>query len=520
MGAVIRSQGKLYMDQKVIKSALISVYHKTGLAPIVQFLNDHGVKIYSTGGTQRFIEELGVTVETVETLTGYPSILDGRVKTLHPKIFGGILARREPAHQNQLHQFDIPEIDLVIVDLYPFEETVAQTADEAAIIEKIDIGGISLIRAAAKNFADVLVVAGQEQYEPLLELLKSQNGSTSKEQRKAFAKQAFAISSNYDTAIFHYFSNDDSPSAFRASYQGGKVLRYGENPHQKGVFYGSLNTHFDQLHGKELSYNNLVDIDAAVGVMREFVDGPPTFAILKHTNACGVATRNTIFGAWEAALAGDPISAFGGILIANRPIDVATAEAIDQLFYEVLIAPDFEDRAMAILTKKKTRILLKAHSYELPEKSFKTLLGGVIQQDMDLVVEHPQQWQPVTTETPDEQAQKDLLFALKCVKHLKSNTIVLVKDQQLIGMGCGQTSRIDALKQALDKAQRMGFDPKGAVMASDAFFPFSDSVEVAHKGGIKAVVQPGGSKRDQDSIDYCNTHGMAMVFTGIRHFKH
>ena len=519
-GSRIEKSRKFYMDQKVIKSALISVYHKTGLAPIVQLLHEQGVTIYSTGGTQRFIEELGIKVEAVEKLTGYPSILDGRVKTLHPKVFGGILARREASHQAQLQQYDIPEIDLVIVDLYPFEETVAQSASASAIIEKIDIGGISLIRAAAKNFEDVLVVAAQDRYEALLDLLENQNGSTTRAQRKAFARHAFAVSSNYDTAIFHYFSEGDTPSSFRASYHDAKVLRYGENPHQEGVFYGALNSYFDQLHGKELSYNNLVDIDAAVGIIREFVEEGPTFAILKHTNACGVATRNTVLEAWKAALAGDPISAFGGILITNRSIDAATAEAIDQLFYEVLIAPDFEADALAILTKKKTRILLKAHSYELTSKSFKTLLNGVIQQDADLVIEHPNQWRAVTQVTPTMEAQKDLLFALKCVKHLKSNTIALVKGQQLIGMGCGQTSRIDALKQAIDKARRMGFDPKGAVMASDAFFPFADSVEVAFEGGIEAVIQPGGSKRDQDSIDFCNAHGMAMVFTGVRHFKH
>ncbi len=508
------------MSTKKIKSALISVYHKDGLEPIVEQLNAIGVKIYSTGGTQRFIESLGIAVEAVEDLTTYPSILDGRVKTLHPKVFGGILARREPSHQIQLGQYEIPEIDLVIVDLYPFEETVATTDDESTIIEKIDIGGIALIRAAAKNFNDVTVIASREEYSYLLQLLKDGNGQIERSARQILARRAFAVSSHYDTAIFHYFSRNSNDFVFKHSMGAGQQLRYGENPHQEGVFYGDLAEKFDKLHGKALSYNNLVDVDAAVNIMSEFQDAAPTFAVLKHTNTCGLATRATVFEAWKAALAGDNISAFGGILISNTGIDLVTAQAIDEIFYEVLIAPEFDSDALAFLQKKKTRILLRIKDPSLGNRIFKSLLNGVIEQENDLSIEGASVWEHMTTKRPTEGEAKDLLFANKCVKHLKSNGIALIKDEQLVGMGCGQTSRVDALKQAIAKAQKFGFDLTGAVMASDAFFPFPDCVEIANQAGITAVIQPGGSKRDQDSIDYCNKHGMAMVKTGVRHFKH
>lgn len=508
------------MSEMKIKTALISVFYKDGLAPIVEKLTALGVTIYSTGGTKKYIEDQGAEVVSVESLTGYPSILDGRVKTLHPKVFGGILARREAGHLDQLQQYDIPPMDLVIVDLYPFEETVAQTDDEATIIEKIDIGGISLIRAAAKNFKDVVVVASRDQYGDLMDVLAEGQGNTTYTQRKQFALNAFAVSSNYDTAIFQYFNGGHQPGYFRASLNNRQVLRYGENPHQEGTFFGELSGQFDQLHGKSLSYNNLVDIDAAFGIMREFVEGPPAFAILKHTNACGVSVRPTMLEAWKAALAGDPISAFGGIFITNRSVDHATALEIDKLFYEVLIAPDFDADALDVLQQKKTRILLKAKHFNTAPQSFKSLVNGVIVQDQDLSIEQPEQWATSTKASATPAQNEDLLFALKCVKHLKSNAIVLAKGQQLIGMGCGQTSRIDALNQAIDKARRLGFDTNGAVMASDAFFPFPDCVEVADQAGINAVIQPGGSKRDQDSIDYCNEHHMVMVLSGVRHFKH
>jgi phosphoribosylaminoimidazolecarboxamide formyltransferase/IMP cyclohydrolase len=510
------------MSTKTIKTALISVFSKDGLEPIVRKLNDLGVTILSTGGTQAYIEKLGIKVEAVEDLTSYPSILDGRVKTLHPKVFGGILARREPAHLDQLKEYEIPEIDLVIVDLYPFEDTVASTNDESAIIEKIDIGGISLIRAAAKNFQDVVVVPSKAEYDAFLSLLEAKSGQTDVEDRKELARKAFRVSSHYDTAIFHYFSGEGEERdwTFNQSIQPHQVLRYGENPHQKGVFHGNLSEQFEKLHGKELSYNNLVDIDAAVGLMREFKDDAPTFAVLKHTNACGVATRDTVLQAWKDALAGDPVSAFGGILISNTTIDLATAEEIDKIFYEVLIAPDFAPDALAHLQKKKTRRLLKIRSFEGPDRLFRSLLNGVIEQEADLKMETADELRTVTKKAPTDKEVQDLLFALKCVKHLKSNTIVLAKDNQLLGMGCGQTSRVDALKQAILKAKSFGFDLQGGVMASDAFFPFPDCVEIADEAGIRSVVQPGGSKKDQDSIDYCDEHGMSMVMTGIRHFKH
>jgi phosphoribosylaminoimidazolecarboxamide formyltransferase/IMP cyclohydrolase len=509
------------MASKKIQSALISVYHKDGLEPIVEELKRLGVQIYSTGGTQQFLESLGATVNAVEDLTSYPSILDGRVKTLHPKVFGGILARREEGHQEQLKQYDIPEIDLVIVDLYPFEETVANTDDEAAIIEKIDIGGISLIRAAAKNYKDVVVVPSKAEYGILEKLLKEKDGVTQLSDRKALALRSFGVSSHYDTAIFNYFNQGEgAEAAFKQSIPEAQALRYGENPHQAGTFYGKLEDMFDILGGKALSFNNLVDIDAAVGLMREFQDAAPTFAILKHTNSCGVATRPTLLQAWTDALAADNVSAFGGILIANTTVDLATAQEIDKIFYEVVIAPDFAPEAQELLSKRKKRILLRIKAFYAHERSFKSLLNGVIEQDTDLKMETAAELKTVTEKAPTAEEQEDLIFALKCVKHLKSNTIVLARGQQLLGMGCGQTSRVDALKQAIDKAKHFGFELEGAVMASDAFFPFADSVEIAREAGITAVVQPGGSIRDKDSIEYCDANGMSMVFTGIRHFKH
>jgi phosphoribosylaminoimidazolecarboxamide formyltransferase / IMP cyclohydrolase len=508
------------MATKKIKSALISVFSKDGLEEIVRELDHHGVKLYSTGGTQAFIENLGITVEAVENITSYPSILDGRVKTLHPKVFGGLLARREEAHLAQLEEYDIPEIDLVIVDLYPFEETLANTDDESEIIEKIDIGGISLIRAAAKNYKDVVVVPSKEEYTMIFELLKNKEGATSLEDRKELARRAFKVSSHYDTAIFNYFDEDSEDLSFKHSIHHSEVLRYGENPHQQGVFYGDLDEMFDKLGGKELSYNNLVDIDAAVNLMVEFKDGDPAFAVLKHTNACGVAVRPTLIEAWKAALAGDNVSAFGGILICNKSMDLETAQEIDQLFYEVLIAPDFNADAFEFLSKKKKRVLLKIKNFDVQKRSFKSLLNGVIEQDADLKTEGKEDFEIVTNAVPTAEQIENLLFANKCVKHLKSNTIVLAKDNQLIGMGCGQTSRVDALRQAILKAHHFGFDTTGAAMASDAFFPFPDCVEIAYEAGISAVIQPGGSIKDQLSVDFCNEHGIPMVKTGVRHFKH
>lgn len=508
------------MGGKKIQSALISVFHKDGLEPIVKTLHQLGVVIYSTGGTQAFIENLNIPVRPVEGLTSYPSILDGRVKTLHPKVFGGILARREENHLAQLIQYEIPEIDLVIVDLYPFEETVAQTSEESEIIEKIDIGGISLIRAAAKNYSDVVIVPSMADYDRFLDLLQKKRGETSMEDRHYFALRAFGVSAHYDTAIFQYFNRGGQESSFRQSFAPTEELRYGENPHQKGFFHGRLTDMFDVLGGKALSYNNLVDVDAAVSLMAEFRQEPPTFAILKHTNSCGVATRSTLLEAWYAALEADNVSAFGGILIANTSIDLSTAQAIDEIFYEVLIAPDFSDEALDLLLKKKKRILLRLKGYKMPSRIFKRLLNGVIEQDADRSMETADDLTVVTQTAPTPEQMDDLLFANKVAKHLKSNTIVLAKRRQLLGMGCGQTSRVDALKQAVEKAKHFGFDLSGAVMASDAFFPFADSVEIADQAGITAVIQPGGSIRDQDSIDYCNAHGMAMVTTGVRHFKH
>ncbi len=503
---------------KKIKSALISVYHKDRLDEIIGLLHKNGVEVFSTGGTYDFIVKQGVEAKTVESLTSYPSILGGRVKTLHPKVFGGILGRREnEGDMAQFLEYGIPEIDLVIVDLYPFEATLASTDDESEIIEKIDIGGITLIRAAAKNFRDVLIVPSMEYYDELISLLKEKDGKTELSDRKRFARHAFNVSSHYDTAIHGYFAGD-SADTFKLSYTRSEVLRYGENPHQQGIFYGKLDDVFEQLHGKAISYNNLGDLDAAVGLIDEFEE--TTFAILKHNNACGIASRADLGQAWKDALAGDPVSAFGGVLVTNAIVDKSTAEEINKLFFEIILAPGYEAEALEILQSKKNRIILKRKTAALPDKVYRSLLNGVIVQDRDLKTEGPGDLQPVTKKIPGEKEKEDLIFANKIVKHTKSNAIVLAKNKQMSASGVGQTSRVDALKQAIAKAGEFGFDLEGAVMASDAFFPFADSVEIANKAGITAVIQPGGSVRDQDSIDYCNAHNMAMVFTGYRHFKH
>lgn len=504
---------------KKIKNALISVFYKDNLEPIIHKLKELNVTIYSTGGTQEFIEGLGVEVIPVESLTSYPSILGGRVKTLHPKIFGGILGRRElESDLVQLEEYEIPEIDLVIVDLYPFEETVASGAEEQAIIEKIDIGGISLIRAAAKNFRDVVIVPSRNQYGQLLDLLNSQDGQTNIDDRKALARHAFNVSSHYDTAIFNYFNSDSEINVFKQSILDHKVLRYGENPHQQGIFYGRMDDMFTQWSGKELSYNNLLDIDAAVNLIAEFTD--TTFAILKHNNACGLASRSRLVDAWKDALAGDPVSAFGGVLITNTNLDEETAKEIHKLFFEVVIAPSYDVEAITLLKSKPNRIILQQKNIALPKRSFRTILNGVLEQDKDLKTDSVNDMKTVTTAAPSAEQLTDLEFANKIVKHTKSNTIVLAKNKQLLASGVGQTSRVDALKQAITKAQSFGFDLKGSVMASDAFFPFPDCVEIAHDAGVNAVIQPGGSIKDKDSIDYCDKHSMAMVFTGTRHFKH
>ncbi len=503
---------------KKIKNALISVYFKDNLAPIIEKLNSLGVQLFSTGGTQSFIEDLKIPVTPVESLTSYPSILGGRVKTLHPKIFGGILGRRElESDVQQLEEYEIPEIDLVIVDLYPFEETVKLGASETDIIEKIDIGGISLIRAAAKNFNDVLIVSSRNQYPDLLALLESKKGISNIDDRKRLATEAFNVSSHYDTNIFNYFSKGAIP-VFKQSIQQSSVLRYGENPHQKGVFYGNLDEMFDKLNGKELSYNNLLDVDAAVNLMAEFDE--TTFAILKHNNACGVASRPVLLDAWKDALAGDPTSAFGGILITNAKIDEVTANEINKLFFEVIIAPSYDTKALEVLKQKTNRIILIQKKAKFSSTSFRTLLNGVIEQDKDFKSETAADLETITKIAPSATEQRDLLFANKLVKHTKSNTIVLAKNNQLLASGTGQTSRVDALRQAIVKAQNFGFDLKGAVMSSDAFFPFPDCVEIAHNVGIAAVIQPGGSIKDKESIDYCDANNMSMVLTGTRHFKH
>lgn len=504
---------------KTIQSALISVFSKDGLAPIVRKLHEQNVTLYSTGGTEDFIKNLGIPVVAVEDVTSYPSILGGRVKTLHPKIFGGILNRQDhEGDVQQMEEFNIPQIDLVIVDLYPFEKTVASGASEADIIEKIDIGGISLIRAAAKNFKDTVIVASVDQYSTLLDLITNQNGATTLENRKMFATKAFHVSSHYDTAIFNYFNTDDT--FYKESIADGQILRYGENPHQKGFFFGDFDAMFNKVHGKELSYNNLLDVDAAVNLINEFKNDGPTFAILKHNNACGLASRKNIHDAYVAALACDQTSAFGGVLISNTRIDLATANEINKLFCEVVIAPSYDDDAMAVLQEKKNRIILIQNEVELPAKQVRTCLNGLLIQDRNKITDNKNDLKTVTTKAPTEQEVEDLLFASKICKNTKSNTIVFAKNDTLISSGTGQTSRVDALTQAIDKAKAFGFDLNGASMASDAFFPFPDCVELAKKAGITAVIQPGGSIKDELSINYCNENNLAMVFTGTRHFKH
>jgi AICAR transformylase/IMP cyclohydrolase PurH (only IMP cyclohydrolase domain in Aful) len=506
------------ISTKKIKRALVSVFYKDGLDDILKKLHSEGVSFVSTGGTQTFIESLGLPCDAVEDLTGYPSILGGRVKTLHPNVFGGILARRENETDNkQLEEYKIPEIDLVIVDLYPFEETVASGAEAQAIIEKIDIGGISLIRAAAKNFKDVVIVASKNQYSPLMQLLEDKGAETTLEERKWFAKEAFAVSSGYDSAIFNYFDKDEA-SVIRVAVDEKKHLRYGENPHQMANFFGKFEELFDQIHGKEISYNNLLDIDAAVSLIDEFDD--LTFAILKHNNACGIASRLTVLDAWKDALAGDPVSAFGGILVTNAIINKAVAEEINNIFFEVIIAPDYDTDALEVLMQKKNRIILIKKEAKTGNVQFRSLLNGVLVQDKDLSIQTPADLELITDKSPTTREVEDLLFANKLVKHSKSNAITLVKDKQLCASGIGQTSRVDALRQAIEKAKSFDFNLDGAVMASDAFFPFPDCVEIAHNAGVTAVIQPGGSVNDQKSVDYCNEVGMAMVKTGVRHFKH
>lgn len=499
-----------------IKNALISVYHKEGLGPIVDSLSANNTTIYSTGGTQAFIEERGIKVERVEDLTSYPSILGGRVKTLHPKVFGGILARRDnEADQSQMKDFEIPYFDLVIVDLYPFEETVASGAVEEEIIEKIDIGGISLIRAAAKNFKDCWIISNRNQYDDALEVLKSTEGPSINIRRR-YALEAFDESSNYDTAIYRYFAGDRID--LKLSGRQKSTLRYGENPHQEAAFFGNLDDALKQIHGKPLSYNNLLDIDATVNLIREFED--TTVAIIKHNNACGLATRETLAQAWDDALAADPISAFGGVIAVNRAVDKETAEKMNSLFFEVLMAPEFEKDALEILKSKKNRVLLILKDFHIPSYNVRTALNGILVQARDADTDSEHNMNAVTDASPNQEQINDLLFAAKICKHTKSNTIVLAKSGQLLASGTGQTSRVDALNQAIDKANRFGFDLNGAAMASDAFFPFPDCVEIAHKAGITCVIQPGGSIRDKESIAYCNDNKIAMVTTGIRHFKH
>ena len=506
------------LDNKTIKNALISVFHKDGLAPVVKKLNELSINIYSTGGTQKFIEEQGIAVNRVEDLTTYPSILGGRVKTLHPNVFGGILSRRNiSTDKDQLEKYNIPEFDLIIVDLYPFEETVLSGAAEHDIIEKIDIGGIALIRAAAKNFKDVIIISEMQQYSKILEILNDNGPVTNIVQRKEFATTAFNVSSHYDTTIFNYF-NTDKYTALKQSIRESKILRYGENPHQKGSFFGDLERMFTKLNGKELSYNNILDIDAAVNLIAEFHE--TTFAVLKHNNACGLASEKKLVDAWKKALAGDPISAFGGVLITNKELDLETAAEIDKLFYEVLIAPSFSNDALDLLKKKKNRVLLKKNQIEIAEAQIRTVLNGVLYQEKDLKTDTINDMKIVTKITPSDQQFTDLVFASKICKHTKSNAIVFAKGQQLLASGVGQTSRVDALKQAIEKASRFGFDLNGSVMASDAFFPFPDCVKLADNAGIKAVIQPGGSIKDQLSIDYCDANNLSMVLTGTRHFKH
>ncbi len=508
-------------DKKKVTSALLSVFNKEGLAPIVRKLNDLNVSIYSTGGTQKFINSLGIDVIAIEDITDYPSILGGRVKTLHPKVFGGILNRQNNKNDvKEMEQYNIPQLDVVIVDLYPFEKTVASGADEQDIIEKIDIGGISLIRAAAKNYADTICVSSMEDYTEFLEILIEGNGTISLAHRKQFAAKAFNVSSHYDTAIFNYFNSNHSIASLKISETQGRVLRYGENPHQRGFFFGDFDTMFDVLHGKELSYNNLLDVDAAVNLIAEFNNEAPTFAILKHNNACGIAQRETVLQAYVDALAGDPVSAFGGILICNTEIDNVTAQKIHTLFCEVVIAPSFSEKALEILKGKKNRRILIQKKVVLPKTIMRSCLNGVLVQDKDTITDHKENLINATHNKPSSIELDDLLFASKICKHTKSNTIVLAKGKQLCASGTGQTSRVDALRQAIEKAESFNFDLKGAVMASDAFFPFPDCVEIAGNAGITAVIQPGGSIKDELSINYCNENSIAMVFSGIRHFKH
>ncbi len=505
---------------KPIRSALISVYNKEGLEPLVKQLAKQNCVLISTGGTAKFIESLGLKVVEVASITAYPSILGGRVKTLHPKVFGGILNRRaNTSDQDEMATHQIPQIDMVLVDLYPFEQTLEEGASNQEIIEKIDIGGISLIRAAAKNYQDVLCVSHKDQYEEITMLLATNKGKTSIETRKEYAADAFSISSHYDTRIFHYL-NEAKTTKFRESFTQKTSLRYGENPHQKGYFFGDFSKLFDKLHGKELSYNNLLDVDAAVNLMADFQNDKPTFAILKHNNACGLAQRETLQQAYIDALAGDPTSAFGGILISNKEMDTATANEVHKLFCEVVIAPNFSLEALEVLKQKKNRILLVQKEMSLPKLQYRTALNGVLYQEKDSITDSPSILKIVTEKKPTSKEIIDLLFASILSKHTKSNTIVLVKDKQLIASGTGQTSRIDALQQAIDKANHFSFDLNGAVMASDAFFPFPDSVEKAYNAGIRAVIQPGGSIKDHLSINFCNENNMAMVFTGVRHFKH
>ncbi|GGX13178.1 bifunctional phosphoribosylaminoimidazolecarboxamide formyltransferase/IMP cyclohydrolase [Aquimarina muelleri] len=508
-------------NTKTAKSALISVFSKDGLAPIVKKLDELNITIYSTGGTEKFIKDLGINVVPVEDVTSYPSILGGRVKTLHPKVFGGILNRQNnDSDVAELEQYEIPQIDIVIVDLYPFEKTVASGAPEQDIIEKIDIGGISLIRAAAKNFTDVTCVSSVNDYEEFLEIISQGNGNITLEDRKRFAAKAFNVSSHYDSAIFNYFNTDQNITSLKISETKGQELRYGENPHQKGYFFGDFDAMFTKLHGKELSYNNLLDVDAAVNLMSEFKGEAPTFAVLKHNNACGLAQRETVLQSYVDALAGDPVSAFGGILISNTEIDKATAEEIHKLFCEVVIAPSYNPEALEILKGKKNRILLIQKEIDLPKNQVRSCLNGSLVQDKDLKTDANEDLSTVTKIAPTAEQVEDLLFASKICKHTKSNTIVFTKGKQLLASGTGQTSRVDALKHSIEKAKSFNFDLNGAVMASDAFFPFPDCVEIADNAGIKAVIQPGGSIKDQLSIDYCDQHGIAMVITGTRHFKH
>ena len=519
-GISIDDRNYQIMSDKRIQSALISVFYKEGLADIVKLLHKLDVKIYSTGGTFSFLSDLNIPAEKVEDLTTYPSILGGRVKTLHPSVFGGILARRENSEDlEQLAKYKIPEIDLVIVDLYPFEETLRSTDDEDEIIEKIDIGGISLIRAAAKNYNDVLIVSDRGQYNDLVSILQEKNGFTSLSDRRNFAAKAFQTSSHYDTAIFSYFNRKDSIPVFRESINDSYPLRYGENPHQKGIFFGNPELIFKKLHGKEISYNNLLDLDAALNIIDEF--SLPTYVIIKHNNACGAATRQNPVQAWKDALACDPVSAYGGVIVTNSPVDEEAATEIDKIFFEIIIAPEYSEKALEILKQKKEQDYSSPEEFHSKKQAgFRSLLNGVLWQEADNSTESAADMKPVTERTPDAKEYEDLVFANIIVKHSKSNAIVIAKNNQLCASGIGQTSRVDALKQAIDKARSFGFDLNGSVMASDAFFPFADSVEIAHKAGITAIVQPGGSVRDKDSIDYCSANGIAMVFTGIRHFKH